>query len=215
VEIKNYRAKVMTENILTRKYFNGVAEEWEAKKIAEETEIENLLAKLDWTHCNSVLDIGCGTGVLFPYLEKMARRQMKIYAMDFAECMIYEAAQKKYPSIKLLCGCARYLPLQDNSIDRIIAFHVFPHIEGKLLTLKECWRVLKPNGELAILHIHSSEKINAIHNEIGGAVKEHLLPAADQMSYLLNNVGFHIKTAIDRSGEYYVIGNKRSILLSI
>ena len=204
----------MKENIITRHYFNGLAEEWEAKKIAEATEIENLLAKMDWNNCHTILDIGCGTGVLFPYLEKITNQQMKIYAMDFAECMITEAAQKKYPSIRLLCGCARYLPMRDNSFDRIIAFHVFPHIKGKLLTLKECWRVLKPNGELAILHIHSSEKINAIHREIGGAVKEHYLPPAHQMGKILHETGFYVKAAIDRSGEYYVGGIKISQLLA-
>jgi len=204
----------MTENILTRHYFNGVAEQWEAKKIIEDAEIENLLSKLDWTHCKTILDIGCGTGVLFPYLEKTTNQQMKIYAMDFAECMISEAAQKKYPSIKLFCGCARYLPLHDNSIDRIIAFHVIPHIKSKQSTLKECWRVLKPNGELAILHIHSSEKINSIHSEIGGAVKGHFLPSANQLGKMLNETGFYVKAMIDRSGEYYVSGIKMSQLPS-
>jgi len=198
----------MTENILTRHYFNGVAEKWESKKIAKERQIKNLLAKLDWIHCETILDIGCGTGVLFPYLEKITNGGKKIYAMDFAECMICEAAQKNYPLINLLCGCARYLPLRDNSIDRIVAFHVFPHIKGKILTLQECWRVLKPNCELAILHIHSSEQINAIHNEIGGTVKKHYLPPAHQMGKMLNETGFYVKTAIDQSGEYYVGGIK-------
>jgi len=198
----------MKENMLTRQYFNGIAEEWEAKKKVEETKIESLLSKLDWTHCNTILDIGCGTGVLFPYLEKMTQRRLKIFAMDFAECMLFAAVQKHCPSIKLLCGCAHYLPFQDNSIDRIIAFHVLPHIKGKISTLKECWRVLVPNGELAILHTHSSEKINAIHSEIGGAVKEHFLPPARQMRKMMNEIGFRVKTAIDRSGEYYVGGIK-------
>lgn len=205
----------MRENIITRHYFNGVAEKWEIKPTVEDKKIKYLLSKLEWKHCNAILDLGCGAGVLFPHLERISGGQKRIFAMDFAECMVQEAAQKKYPSIKVLCGCARYLPFPDNSIDRVIAFNMIPHIKGKKLALKECWRVLRSNGELAILHTHSSAEINAIHDEIGGTVKEHLLPAADQMSYLLNNVGFHIKTAIDRSGEYYVTGNKRSILLSI
>ncbi len=198
----------MTENILTRHYFNGVAEKWESNKITQKRQIENLLAKLDWIHCESILDIGFGTGVLFPHLEKIIYGKKKIYALDFAEGMIAEAAQKKYSSIKLLCGCARYLPLQDNSIDLIIAFHVFPHINGKILTLQECWRVLKPNGELAILHIHSSEEINVIHSEIGGAVKNHKLAPAKQMCQMLESVGFEIKKAVDRDGEYFLSGIK-------
>ncbi|KPL15152.1 MAG: hypothetical protein AMS26_08470 [Bacteroides sp. SM23_62] len=198
----------MKKNIQTRRYFNGLAEEWEAKKIADDEKIENLLIKIDWDNCKIILDIGCGTGVLFPYLEQITHGQAKILAMDFAESMVQEAAQKKYSSIKILCGCARYLPFLDNSVDLIIAFHVFPHIKGKKLAMKECWRVLKPNGELAILHIHSSQEINAIHREIGGAVKNHKLPSAKQMCQMLDSVGFKIKQAVDRGGEYFLNGRK-------
>jgi ubiquinone/menaquinone biosynthesis C-methylase UbiE len=208
MEIKNYRTKVMTENILTRQYFNGVAEKWEDRQNAEEKKIEYLLSKLEWKHCTTILDLGCGTGVLFPHLERISGGQKRIFAMDFAECMVKEAAQKNSPSIKVLCGCARYLPLQDNSIDRIVAFHVFPHIEGKILTLKECCRILKSNGELAILHIHSSQEINAIHREIGGMVKNHKLPPASQMCQMLESVGFEIKQAVDQAGEYFLNGIK-------
>ncbi|UCE04539.1 MAG: class I SAM-dependent methyltransferase [bacterium] len=198
----------MKENIQTQRYFNGLAEEWEAKQTAEEKKIKYLLSKLEWKHCNTILDLGCGTGVLFPYLERISGGQKIIFAIDFAECMAHEAAQKKYPSIKVLCACARYLPFPGNSINLIIAFHVFPHIRGKKLAVKECWRVLKPNGEFAILHIHSSAEINAIHDGIGGTVKNHKLPPGKQMCQMLESVGFEIKQAVDRAGEYFLNGIK-------
>ena len=46
----------MRENILIRQYFNGVAEEWEAKQTAEEQKIEYLISKLEWEDCNAILD---------------------------------------------------------------------------------------------------------------------------------------------------------------
>ena len=198
----------MKENILTRHYFNGVAEEWEARQTDEAKKIEHLLSKLDWENVDTIVDIGCGTGVLFPFLERISRGQRKIFAMDFAECMVQEAAQKKYQSIRLLCGCARYLPFRSCSIDRIVAFHVFPHIQGKNRMLKECWRVLKPGADLAILHSHGSLQINAMHREIGGAVKNHKLPSGERMCRMLESAGFEIRDAIDRSEEYFVIGKK-------
>ena len=115
---------------------------------------------------------------------------------------------KNYTSVKIVCGCARYLPFPNNYFDRIIAFHVFPHIQGKQLALHECWRVLKQFSELAIIHLNGSDEINAIHREIGGAVKNHRLPDANQMCRMLEQTNFHIKEAIDRTGEYFLRGIK-------
>ncbi|MDZ7264777.1 MAG: class I SAM-dependent methyltransferase [candidate division KSB1 bacterium] len=194
----------MVENRLTRQYFNDVAEQWKIRPIAEQSKITTLLSRIDWQQCRTVLDIGCGTGVLFPFIEKIAPGGARIFAMDFAKGMIREAALQKNGRLTLLCGCARYLPFRENTIDRIIAFHVLPHIQGKRLALTECWRILKPYGELAIIHLHSSAEINAIHQELGGIVKDHKLPPVEQVCRMLTNASFTILTAVDRSGEYFV-----------
>lgn len=200
----------MVENCLTRHYFNDVAGQWKTRQITEQAKIAQLLSRLDWQDCSTILDIGCGTGVLFPFIEKITQGRARIFAMDFAESMVREAAHQKNGQVKPLCGCARYLPFCDNSIDRIVAFHVFPHIKGKQLALKECWRILKPWGELAIIHLHSSEEINGIHETIGGVIKDHRLPHVEQVCSMLADSNFTVKTAIDRSGEYFVGAIKRS-----
>lgn len=199
----------MVENLLTRHYFNGLAKDWNSKQSEKDAKIHKLLSYLDLKRCNTILDIGCGTGVLFPFLTTLTQGQSKIFAIDFAECMAKEAAQKNCPAVKVLCGCARYLPFLDNSIDLIIAFHVIPHIQGKHLALKECWRVLKPYGELAIIHLHGSQEISAIHEEIGGTVKHHKLHSGEHMGRMLNKINFEIKEIVDQKGEYYVIGQKK------
>lgn len=198
----------MIENSLTRHYFNDVAEQWKARPITEQAKITQLLSRLDWQDCNTILDLGCGTGVLFPFIEKLTQDRVRIFAMDFAEGMVREAAHNNNGRVKLLCGCARYLPFCDQSIDRIVAFHVFPHIQGKQLAINECWRILKPFGELAIIHLHGSAEINAIHEEIGGIVKHHKLPPIEQVCWMLENANFKIKAAVDQSGEYFVTGIK-------
>ncbi len=200
----------MVENLLTRHYFNGLAKDWKADQTEQADKIFKLLSHLDLKRCDSVLDIGCGTGVLFPFLTQLTQGQANIFASDFAEGMVKKAAQKNYAHIKLLCGCARYLPFHNNSIDLIIAFHVFPHIRGMQLALKECWRILKSNGELAIIHLHSSQEINAIHEEIGGTVKNHKLHSGKQMRLILKKSNFKIKELVDQKGEYYIIGQKNT-----
>ena len=208
MEIKNYREKIMVENLLTRHYFNGKAKDWNSKQFEKASKIHQLLSKLELHSCNSILDIGCGTGVLFPFLIKFTQERAKIFAIDFAEDMVREAVQQNYPTVNVLCGCARYLPFFDNSIDLVIAFHVIPHIQGMNLALKECWRVLRPYGKLAIIHLHGSHQINAIHAEIGGTVKNHKLHSGEQMGRMLQKLNFEIKDMVDRKGEYFVVGQK-------
>lgn len=203
----------MVENLLIRRYFNGLAQDWNSKQSEQDEKIYQLLSHLDLKRCNAILDMGCGTGVLFPFLNNLTQGKATIFAIDFAEGMAREAAQQNYPAVKILCGCARYLPLLDNSIDLIIAFHVFPHIQGKNLALKECWRVLKPGGELAIMHLHGSQETSAIHKEIGGTVKNHELHSGTELGCMLEKENFNIKKTIDRSGEYFINGIKLSVAL--
>lgn len=198
----------MVENLLTRHYFNELAKNWDSNQLEQADKILKLLSHIDLKQCNSILDIGCGTGVLFPFLIQLNREQAHIFAIDFAEGMARKAAQKNYPEISVLCGCARYLPFLTSSIDLIIAFQVFPHIHRKSPAFKECWRVLRPGGELAIIHLHSSQETNAIHKEIGGTVKHHKLYSGEQMGRMLEKINFEIKARVDRKGEYYIIAQK-------
>ncbi len=198
----------MVENLLTRRYFNGLAAQWSAQESKTTEEIFRLLAHLNLSRCHSILDLGCGNGVLFPFLAHLTNGKAQIFAIDFAERMVRSAKQRNCRSVHLLCGCARYLPFKKNCIDLIIAFQVFPHIRGKQLALQECWRVLKPSGELAIVHRHGSQQINAMHEQIGGIVKNHRLPPATEMAQLLKYAGFEVTQVVDRSEEYLVCGKK-------
>ncbi len=198
----------MVENLITRQYFDQLAARWHASAVMSRDKIYHLLRHLDFSHYRSILDLGCGTGVLFPFLIQLARGNAQIFACDFAEAMTHIAVRQCRPGPIILCACARYLPFQNNSLDLIIAFHVFPHIKGKQLALQECWRVLKPGGELVIIHAHGSREINAIHDQIGGAVKNHRLPPARDLGRMLASVGFKLEQVLDHPGEYLVRGQK-------
>lgn len=208
VAIEYPQKKTMVENLITRQHFEQMAAHWHSSALVSNEKIDHLLQRLDFSRCRSILDLGCGTGVLFRFLIQLTRREAQIFACDFAEAMTHLAVQQCGPGPILLCACARYLPFQNNRFDLIIAFHVFPHIRGKLSALQECWRVLKPGGELVIMHAHSSREINTIHNQIGGAVKNHRLPSGADLGRMLNLVGFQPEQIIDQPGEYFVKGFK-------
>jgi len=87
-----------------------------------------------------VLDLACGTGRLSKYAN---------YGIDASPNMI-EVARSKFPNKNFLVGVADKISLEDSSVDTIICFHFFMHLnQSKFdLVLKECHRILKPNGRI-------------------------------------------------------------------
>lgn len=131
-----------------------------------------------------------------------------IFACDFSEAMTRLAVQRCCQRLIVICASAQYLPFRDSSLDLIVAFRAFPHIHNKKLAIQECYRVLKPGGEIAILHLHSSHEINSIHQQMDGVVKHHCLPSGKCLGKMLQTVGFELKNVIDRTGKYLVRGIK-------
>jgi len=204
MEISSDIKKIVNHDLLTRYYFNDLADSWESKQSKENQKIEELLSRLDLKNAKTILDIGCGTGVLFPFFEKLTHRKSKIFALDFAESMAQTAALNCNGNIAIICGDSQSLPLKNNYFDRIVAFHVFPHINEKRIALRECWQVLKAGGELAIIHLQGSKELNDFHAELGGEVAHHRLPFAEELSQTLSDMNYNVKDSIDISEEFFV-----------
>jgi ubiquinone/menaquinone biosynthesis C-methylase UbiE len=199
---------IMKEHRVTRSYFNAIAAEWDNGEIDTYGTLKDLLSQLQLEKTHAVLDLGCGTGVLFPLLRQLTLGRTKLFAVDFAHRMTLEAARKSHRSFRILCGCAQHLPFSDDTFDRIIAFHVFPHIHHKVQALQECRRVMRPGGKLGIIHLHSSHEINSIHAEIGGTIKHHTLPPGARMNSLLRGLRYAVETSIDQPGRYFIVAKK-------
>ncbi|MBC8185820.1 methyltransferase domain-containing protein [candidate division KSB1 bacterium] len=204
MEISSDTKKIVNHDFLTRAYFNNLAESWESKQLKENQKIEELLSRLDLKNAETILDIGCGTGVLFPFFEKLTHRKSKIFAIDFAESMVQTAVLNCNGNIGVICGDSQSLPFKKDYFDRIVAFHVFPHLKKKKIALQEYWQVLKPEGELAIIHLRGSDELNNFHAELGGTVADHSLPSASELSQTLSEIGYDVRNSIDASGEYFV-----------
>ncbi|MFF3926490.1 class I SAM-dependent methyltransferase [Paenibacillus lactis] len=101
-----------------------------------------------------ILDLGCGTGTLTVQL-KQSYPESKVTGLDIDPDVlrISEAkAAQRYLDIKFDQGNSYELPYPDHSFDRVVTSLMFHHLTttNKLQTLKEIFRVLKPEGELHI-----------------------------------------------------------------
>ncbi|MEE4312510.1 MAG: class I SAM-dependent methyltransferase [candidate division KSB1 bacterium] len=194
---------------VTRDYFNELASGWDENIDSESLHIRRILSMMTLDRADTILDLGCGTGILFPVLESLVSKSASIYAMDYAKCMVDLASRNRANNFRFVCGDAQDLPFCDNTFCRIIAFQVFPHITDQKHALNECRRVLKQGGEMCIFHVHSSHEINAFHASLSGPVRHHTLPEGHTMKGWMEETGLTVMSAIDHPGEYLMHAIKK------
>lgn len=101
-----------------------------------------------------VLDLGCGTATL-TILMKQIHPEAQVVGLD-GDPKVLEIARAKIAQagldIALDEGMAFQLPYPDRSFDRVLSSLLFHHLtpENKARTLREVFRVLKPDGELHV-----------------------------------------------------------------
>ncbi|MBS0424766.1 MAG: class I SAM-dependent methyltransferase [Proteobacteria bacterium] len=113
-----------------------------------------LIAQAGIQSGQTVLDAGCGTGML-TLLIKQTEPGVAVYGldMDFQALNIARAKTGKAGEIVALqLGSAVCLPYADESFDCIFTSLMLHHLtrQDKQMMLREAFRVLKPGGELHV-----------------------------------------------------------------
>ena len=128
---------------------------------------------------SSVLDIACGTGVMFD--EYLALGASQITGIDIAEKMI-EKAQEKFsgdPRITLVAGDV--LEYDDCGFDAAVMYNAYPHFADKDALLKKVASMLIPGGRFTVAHGAGRQMINSHHSSVGaGQVSVGLGSAEDE-----------------------------------
>jgi SAM-dependent methyltransferase len=135
-----------------------------------------------------VIDIGCGSK---PYKALLAPYVSEHIGVDHAE------TQHDKSNVDLV-GTAYDIPAEDRSFDCAICNAVLEHLEEPELALRECYRVLKPNGIAIytvpfIWHIHEAPRDFYRYSKYG-------------LQYLFNKVGFEIVEIKALSGFWVTFG---------
>jgi SAM-dependent methyltransferase len=136
----------------------------------------------------SLIDIGCGSK---PYQELMAPYVEKHIGIDHSETLHEKTA------IDLL-GTAYKIPVNAQSFDSALCTAVLEHLEEPELALKECYRVLKPEG----IAIYSVPFIWHLHEE----PRDFYRFSKYGLKYLFEKVGFEIVELNALSGFWITFG---------
>lgn len=100
----------------------------------------------------SVLDVGCGGGQAILRL-KALYPHLQLTGIDLSDQQI-EGAQRRArqngSAVQFEVANAQALPFPDECFDMVVSFGSVKHWPDPLRGIAECWRVLKPGGELLL-----------------------------------------------------------------
>jgi SAM-dependent methyltransferase len=154
----------------------------------------------------TLVDLGCGTGMLVPHILQEVGEKGSLWAVDYAEAMV-RAAKEKYASetrVRFICEDALRWPVPKGNIDGVLCYNSFPHFpkEKTFLTVAS-W--LRPRGFFLIWHGFGRQRVNQIHAEAGGAVADDRLEPAAKLSAEAQRHGFEEVAWVDDGHRWLLL----------
>jgi ubiquinone/menaquinone biosynthesis C-methylase UbiE len=111
------------------------------------------LAELALVSGESVLDAGCGTGLLLELEAFAVGCEGRAEGVDFSEDMLAHARARcgGLEQVNLQQGSVETLPFEDASFDALSCTQTLLYVKDMDRALKEFYRLLKPRGRIAII----------------------------------------------------------------
>ncbi len=182
-------------------FFNRNAPNWDLNHHKEDFEAaEILVEKAEVVKGQKVLDVGSGTGILIPFLQKAGA---KVTALDVSPRMI-EIIREKYPRVKAVTGNFEEVSFfESGGFDRILIYNAFPHFPSPLKVIMRAFSLLKKNGIFLIGHSMNRERLNFHHKKVGNVVAGHMLISNEEMKKSLLKAGFS-KVSLEEDRYFFV-----------
>ena len=140
-------------------FFDRLAPQWDADMIRHDDIIAKILDGAAVRPGADVLDVACGTGVLFP--DYLARNVASLTAVDISPEMV-KIARSKYPQVTVLCADVETAAF-DRKFDCILVYNAFPHFPDPENLIRVLRGLLKPGGTLTVAHGMSRAQIDRHH----------------------------------------------------
>ena len=190
------------QDIIT--FFDHYASSWDDNMIRNESVINTILDNASVRRGCTVLDVACGTGVLFP--DYLGRNVAKVTAVDISPEMARIAAGK-YPDqpIQVICGDVETLTFE-HKFDCCMVYNAFPHFPDPAHLIAVLASHLKPGGTLSIAHGMSRARINEHHLGSASKVSIGLLDEQELAGIFAKHL--EVTTVISNEEMYQVCGRK-------
>ena len=184
-------------------FFDRCAPWWDADMIRNESIIAQILDNGGIREGVHVLDVACGTGVLFP--DYLKRGAASVTGIDISPEMVKIAAGK-FPEVKVICGDVETTRF-DRQFDAIMVYNAFPHFPdpGKLISVLA--NLVSPGGRLSVAHGMSRAALTDHHAGRASKVSIDLIHEKDLAA--LFEPYFDVEVIISNDRMYQVTGIRR------
>ena len=184
------------------RFFDQLASGWDAGMIRSDEIIGTILDNAGVREGADILDVACGTGVLFP--DYLKRNVASVTAIDISPEMVKIAAGK-YPDapITVLCGDVETAEL-GKKFDCIVVYNAFPHFPEPMRLIDRLSNLLKPGGYLTVAHGMSRAAIDHHHEGHASKVSMGLMDEHALAAIFRRNLQLTAKISTDRM--YQVAG---------
>lgn len=144
-------------------------------------------------------DVGAGTGFFALPAARLVGPAGRVYAIDQAEAMLEELRARAPAAsgiLEVVPSTEDRIPLPDGSVDVAFLACVLHELDGPG-TLRECARILRPGGRLAV--VDWMKKAQDI-----GPPREHRLSEVEAAE-VLREAGFHVSRTFPAGPHHYGI----------
>ena len=182
-------------------FFDKCAPWWDADMIRNEPVIATILDNGGIRQGAQVLDVACGTGVLFPdYLARGA----SVTGIDISPEMV-KIAQSKFPQVEVLLGDVEET-IFGRQFDAVMVYNAFPHFPDPAALIRTLAGLVKPGGKLSIAHGMSRAALQSHHAGRASQVSIDLIHEEELKA--LMEPWFEVDTVISTEEMYQVAGTR-------
>jgi ubiquinone/menaquinone biosynthesis C-methylase UbiE len=167
--------------------------------------LQDYLDAMQIDTAQTVLDIGCGTGVAARAIARRPDFSGRVIGIDLSPALAQAAAQLAAAEglghrLEFRAGDSRNLDLADGGFDAVVAHTLLSHVDDPLVVIREAARLVRPGGMIGIFDgDYASMTFGHPDPEQGKAYDESLITGLvtsprvmRQMPRLLHAVGLQL-----------------------
>ena len=170
------------------RFFDRRASTWDSNMFRSEAVIRAILDNADVCEGADILDVACGTGVLFP--DYLARGVRSVTAIDISPEMVKIAETYVFPQ----------------KYDVIMIYNAFPHFPEPARVIYRLAQYIKLGGRFSIAHGMSRERL-ALHHAGQARSVSIELPDTEELAGMLVP-WFDVKTVISDDNMFQIVGTR-------
>ena len=167
--------------------------------------LERIVASAEIAKGDNVLDVGSGTGVLVPLIQKYG--PARLFACDLSEAMLRQL-KKHYPDVQAIVSDIRELALPDLFLDVIFINACYPNIVDKVGAFTNLGRMTRPAGRMIISHPLGKAFIDSLKEKVPFPLDD--FPEKSEAEILFEPFGFSITEVIDEADLFILVVTKQN-----